>query len=345
MIAGAAMRARLDLIVAAVIGLSILIGAPLLLELFSLLELTVYAIMAILALSLGLVWGYGGILCFGQAAFYGLGAYTYAVAALNMSGSTWPFLFSIIVPAAFAAALGYFMFYGRLSDVYMGVVTLVVTLILFKVVNHTAGDAYHIGAAHLGGFNGIPAIPPLALPWDASALLGPVELYYFSMGCLLVVYFALRALLASHFGRVIVAIRENETRAELLGYDVRRHKLFVFAIGGGIAGLAGCLFANWGAFVSPNVFSLTQSAQIIIWVLVGGLGTLLGPVIGAVALQYVTTQLGTQSALNNSLVMGVILISFVLLVPRGLVPSLELVWRRWRAPRRASARKQKSATR
>ena len=87
----------------------------------------------------------------------------------------------------------------------------------------------------------------------------------------------LHALLASRFGRVVVAIRENETRCELLGYDVRLHKLAGLHVGGGIAGLAGCLFANWGAFVSPNVFSLAMTSQIIIWVIVGGLGTLLGP--------------------------------------------------------------------
>src|SRR5260370_26741257 len=127
--------------------------------------------MAILALSLALVWGYGGILCFGQSAFFGLGAYAYAIAMFNMSESTAPFLLAILLPAAFAALLGYFMFYGRISDVYLGVITLPVTLILFNSINSTAGPEYHIGVARLGGFNVIPSIPPLnAAPNHSIAL-------------------------------------------------------------------------------------------------------------------------------------------------------------------------------
>lgn len=319
---------RIELLVAAVVGLVLLLVIPLVVELFALLEITAYIIAAILAISLGLVWGYGGILCFGQAAFYGLGGYTYAIAAFNMGDSTVPFLLSIAVPAGVAAVLGYVMFYGRLSDVYVGVMTLVVTLIFFKFINHTAGAEWRIGDALLGGFNGIPAIPPINVPGDPTRMLFPEDLYYLCGIALLVCYFGLRALLASHFGRVVVAIRENELRAELLGYDARLYKLIVFAIGGGIAGLAGCLFANWGAFVSPNLFSLAQTAQIIIWVLVGGLGTLIGPIVGAIALGVLTTQLGTQTILHNNLVMGAILIAFVLLVPRGLVPSIAQLWRR-----------------
>ena len=110
----------------------------------------------------------------------------------------------------------------------------------------------------------------------------------------------------------------------------------LFAIGGGIAGLAGALFVNWGSYADPGLFSLFQSAQIIIWVIVGGLGTLLGPVLGAVLLHFVTTQLGTLTvvsgglSINNSLVLGTILILFVLLVPKGLVPSAGALWRRLR---------------
>jgi branched-chain amino acid transport system permease protein len=133
---------------------------------------------------------------------------------------------------------------------------------------------------------------------------------------------------------VVVAIRENETRCELLGYDVRLHKLLIFTVGGAIAGLAGALFANWGAFVSPNVFSLVMTSQIIIWVIVGGLGTLVGPIIGCVIMQYLATRLGTQQLANTSLIFGAIFLAFVLLVPRGLVPSLAWLGGRLRAPAR-----------
>ena len=151
----------LGLVLVGIIGLTFMFLTPHLAELDTVLDLTVYMIMAILALSLALIWGYGGILCFGQSAFFGLGAYTYAIAMFNIGESTLPFLLAIVLPAAFAALLGYFMFYGRISDVYLGVITLTVTLILFNSVNSTAGPEFHIGAARLGGFNGIPGIPPL----------------------------------------------------------------------------------------------------------------------------------------------------------------------------------------
>src|SRR4029078_7260638 len=106
-----------------VTGLAFLVLVPRLFELDVVLELTVYMIMAILALSLALIWGYGGILCFGQSAFFGLGAYTYAIAMFNIGESTIPLLLAVLVPAAFAALLGYFMFYGRIHDVYLCVIT------------------------------------------------------------------------------------------------------------------------------------------------------------------------------------------------------------------------------
>jgi len=121
------------------VGILLLAGLPYALDDFALVQATVYAVMALLAVSLGFVWGFGGILCFGQSAFFGLGAYTYAIAVTNLGDSTVPLLLSIVLPAAFAAVLGYLIFYGRLSDVYMGVITLTVTLILFNVVNSTAG--------------------------------------------------------------------------------------------------------------------------------------------------------------------------------------------------------------
>ena len=313
------------IVVTAVILISVAVGAPLVVDQFDLLQLTVFASMCILALSLGVVWGYGGILCFGQSAFFGLGGYTYAVTAVNRGESTLAIGLGILVPALFAALLGYFMFYGRLSDVYLGVITLSVTLIFFNLVNSTAGDAYRIGSARLNGFNGMPSLPTFNVPGDPGRLLDPTETFYLVMALLLVVYVGLHLLLASHFGRVVVAVRENETRCELLGYDVRLVKLWIFTIGGGIAGLAGCLFANWGAFVSPTMFSLTMTSQIIIWVIVGGLGTLVGPIIGCLIMQYLATALGTQQLANTNLIFGVIFLAFVLLVPRGIVPSLTAV--------------------
>jgi branched-chain amino acid transport system permease protein len=326
-------RNLLGLAAVGIIGLAFMLLTPRFAALDTMLDLTVYMIMAILALSLALIWGYGGILCFGQSAFFGLGAYTYAIAMFNIGESTIPFLLAIILPAAFAALLGYFMFYGRISDVYLSVITLTVTLILFNSVNSTAGPEFHIGAARLGGFNGIPGIPPLNFPFNISTVIDLEGMFYLSTAALLATYFGLRLLLASQFGRIIVGIRENERRAELLGYDPRAYKLATFTIGGALAGFAGCLFANWGNFVSPTIFGLAQSAQIIIWVLVGGRSTLIGPIVGCVGIQWLSAALGSNQPSGGSdlwskifanvpLILGVILIAFVLLVPKGLIPTL-----------------------
>ena len=325
-------RDILGLALAGASGIAVLILTPIYFELDTVLNVTVYMIMAILALSLALIWGFGGILCFGQSAFFGLGAYTYAIAMINFGESTGPLVLSILVPALFAAALGYFMFYGRISDVYLGVITLTVTLILFNSINSTAGPEFHIGVARLGGFNGIPGIPPLNWPFQRDQPVDLQGMFYLSTASLIVVYFGLRALLASRFGRIIVGIRENERRAELLGYDPRAYKLATFVIGAALAGYAGCLFANWGAFVSPTIFGLAQSAQIIIWVIVGGRGVLIGPIIGCIGIQWLTAALGANAPAgggawaallgNAPLILGAILVAFVLLVPKGIAPTI-----------------------
>jgi ABC-type branched-subunit amino acid transport system permease subunit len=302
---------------------------PRLLELFALINATVYVSMALLALSLALIWGFGGILCFGQTAFFGLGGYAYAVAAINFMDSTPAVPVALLVPTLFAAMLGYFMFFGRLSDVYMGVITLTVTLILFKLINATAGDRWTIGAAPLGGFNGMPMTPPLNLPGDPTRMLAPEEIFAVAVACLAGAYVLCRLVLASRFGRVVVAVKENELRAELLGYDARLHKLGIFTLGGLLAGLAGLLFANC-VFVSPTMFSLAYAAQAIIWVIVGGLGTLAGPIMGAILLQMLTTWAGTLPGVNANLVLGAILVVAVLALPRGLLPTAQALLGRLR---------------
>ncbi len=287
--------------------------------------LTILVIYGMLGLSLGLIWGFGGILCFGQAAFFGLGAYTYAIAAINIGESTVPMILAVLVPAVFAALLGAMMFYGRLTDVYLGVITLVVTLILFKFINSTAGPQYVIGNARLGGFNGIPGFQTLNVPGAPDAYIWGDPYFYVCAVALVIVFLLVTWLLGSSFGRVAVGIRENEVRMGLMGYDVAARKTVLFAIGAAIAGLAGALFANWGEIVTPNLFSLGQSAEIIIWCIVGGLGTRLGPIVGAAGLAYLKFVLGQQSMIDNTLITGLILVLFVLFLPCGLVPAIASV--------------------
>ncbi|RAI00323.1 branched-chain amino acid ABC transporter permease [Acuticoccus sediminis] len=320
-------------------------GAPQVLQLFTIINLTTAIALAVLALSLGLIWGFGGILCFGQTTFFGLGAYAYAVAAQNWGDTTSAVIVAVLVAAAVAAILGYFMFWGRISDVYLGVITLTVTLILFNLMRRTSGPEYKIGTALLGGFNGTSA-PPLTVPWS-GAMLFPTQLFYVAMGALILAYFGCIWLTRTHFGRVCVSIRENETRAELLGYDTRVYKLGLFAIGGGIAGLAGVLIANGIGRVTPDLFNLSYAAQVIIWVIVGGRGTLIGPILGAFGIFWLTSYLGTQQVVNANMILGLVLIGFVLLLPKGVVPTVvDLVGRRrTRRAGRSARRRARSGSR
>ncbi len=302
------------------LSLVLVFGVPVIVESFALIDFTLFIAMAILSLSLAFVWGFGGILCFGQSAFFGLGAYTYAVAVINMGESTVPILLGILLPVILAFVLGYFMFYGRVSDVYLAVITLAVSLVFYYLIGASAGDEYRIGSARLGGYNGMPSVPPVNVPGDPSAPIEYEALYAPAAVLLVIVYFGLRALLASDFGRVLVSIRENEARTELLGYDARLIKTIALAIGAGIAGLSGVLFCAWGAYVSPTVFSLVFTAQIIMWILVGGLGTLTGAILGCVIIQYLATWLGETKIADVNIVLGAIFVAIVLLVPSGFVP-------------------------
>ena len=161
----------------------------------------------------------------------------------------------------------------------------------------------------------------------------------------MVVYGLVTWLLRSSFGRIAVGIRENETRMSLMGYDVQARKTVLFTIGAAIAGLAGALFANWGEIVTPRLFSLGQSAEIIIWCIVGGRGTRMGPILGAAGLGYLKFLLGQQSVVDNTLITGLILVLFVLFLPRGIVPAIVDLWKagigrraRRRPPRRRPLR-------
>ena len=305
---------------------------------------TLLGIWALFALSLGLMWGYAGILSFGHAAYFGLGAYTYAITAMNLGESTAAWMLAILLPAFVSAVIGAMMFYGRISDVYMGVITLVFSLIMAKFMGATAGDAYSIGNARLGGFNGIPAFPILNVPGDPSTPIFGTALYYVVVCCLVLCYLVSRWVLSSAFGRVLLGIRENEARIELLGYNAPAYKTAIFALSAAMAGLAGCLFASWAEIVTPALFGLGQSVEVIIWVIAGGLGTLMGPVIGAVLLGTLKLLLGAQTYIDNSLVIGAILVLVVLLLPRGLLPTL-MGWRKQQGQRSVSRARHNSMRR
>ncbi|PPQ21237.1 ABC transporter permease [Bradyrhizobium sp. AC87j1] len=287
---------------------------------------TVYFfVWVFIALSLCLIWGYGGSLSFGQTAFFGIAGYGYGILTINF-GSAYGFtlvalVVAVAIAALFAILLGYFMFFGRIAGVFLGIVTLAVTLMLERFMAQTAGPEWRIGSARLNGFNGMSAMPPLTIPWPGEpiVLFADVGLYYFVLGLLIFVYLGLRMLMNSSFGNVIVAIRENPERAEMLGYDVRKYQLITFVIGAALAGLSGVLYTVWGQYITPSSMGMTAAALPLIWVAVGGRSDLTSTVIGTLmvlaAFQALTIY-GSQYAL---VFMGVLLVLTVLIAPNGLV--------------------------
>jgi len=196
-----------------------------------------------------------------QSAFFGLGAYAYAIAMFNLGESTIPDLAGDCAAGGVRRAARLFHVLWphqrRLSRRHHADGD--IDPVQFGQFHRRSGN-FHIGTARLGGFNGIPGIPRSpSRRQDGGDRSG--GMFYLATGSLLVTYFGLRLLLASRFGRIIVGIRENERRAELLGYDPRAYKLATFTIGGALAGLPAACFANWGNFVSPTIFGLFRNPR------------------------------------------------------------------------------------
>ena len=281
-----------------------------------------------MALGLCLIWGYGGALSFGQTALFGVSGYAYGILTLNFGADNGMTLISAVAAVAaaalFSAVLGYFLFFGRIGGVFLGIVTLSVTLVLERFMAQTSGPEWRVGSARLNGFNGMSGMPPLTVPWPGEdvVLLPDIPLYYVVLGLLLLAYLGLRILVNSSFGNVLVAIRENPQRATMLGYDVRRYQLAAFMIGSSLAGVSGVLYTSWGQYITPSSMGLTAASLPVIWVAVGGRGdlttTLLGTLLVLGGFQALTIY-GSQYAL---VVMGALLVLTVLLAPEGLVTAL-----------------------
>jgi branched-chain amino acid transport system permease protein len=306
-----------------------------------------FGLWIFMALGLSLIWGYGGMLSFGQTAFFGLAGYAYGVLATNMGDAHALPLLALVaalaIATAFALILGYFMIYGGINGVFVGIVTLSVTLAFATFMNQTAGPQWHIGKARLNGYNGMTRIPSLAIvDLDGSRLrIEGTGFYYLVLALIIVVYLALRVLVNSRFGNVLVAIRENPERAELLGYDIRRYQLGAFAVGGLLAGLSGVLYAAWGNFIVPASMALPAAAMPIIWVAVGGRQDLTATLIGTLVVLYAFQQLAVLSQEYALVVTGAVLVVTILFAPGGYVIAIARLVDRfigWLSQRRITPR-------
>ena len=228
-------------------------------------------IYAMAAASLNLVLGYGGMVSFGHAAFFGAGAYVVGIFAAEGVRSLWIAWPAAILVAALAALL-----IGAISLRTRGVYFIMITLAFAQMMYYV-----FVSMKAYGGDDG------LSMPGRSTGL--GLELrndfvwYYLVLALLLVILYLLHRLLGSRFGRVIAAIRENETRATAIGYPVYRYQLLCFVISGAIAGLGGFLFAVKDGYVNPELLSWHISGSVLVMIILGGIGHLRGAVVGAVA--------------------------------------------------------------
>lgn len=292
---------------------------------------TSWIIFGLLGLSLDVVWGRGGFLSLAQTAFYGLGGYFGSVVAINLSAATGhSILWSLPAGAAFgalmAAALGWVIFYARMGALQSTILSYTFTLLLWSV---SQSFKLTVGSAVIGGDNGMSNIPGYVLGFgmDAEAL-GPDAGLIFVIIVAAIAYFATHRLMSGTFGKIIDSTRLDIQKTELLGYDVRCYQVLNFAWSGGIAGLAGALFAAWANYLNPSIFSVQEALLVPIYVLVGGLGTLAGPFVGALLIGGLSFWLGGGAVGGQTtLILGIVLILLVLFLKNGVLGALGQLWR------------------
>jgi branched-chain amino acid transport system permease protein len=273
-----------------------------------------------IAMSLDLLMGYTGLVSFGHAAFYGLGAYATAILLERGVLSLWACVpFAILVVGVYAVVVSYFATARR--GIYFALLTLIFAEVVYTFFRYTQT---------FGGSDGIQGLPDATL-WPGVAIDTPVRKYYLVLAYLVVAWIVCRTVVTSHFGRVLVAIRENEDRARFLGYNVQRYKMAACLISALLTGVAGAIYPMRSAFATPDLMLWTESGEFIISVMIGGLGTLVGPVVGGA---FFTILRDKVSSVVDwyFIVIGVVLIVIVLFMPRGLLGLRRLLTlHRWRA--------------
>jgi branched-chain amino acid transport system permease protein len=286
-------------------------------------------VFAIFALSLELLVGQVGLVCFGQAAFFGIAAY----AAVRFTPPDGPASIWWLAPAAVAASALYALFMGSLSIRTRGVYFIMVTLAFSQMAYYVAHDT-PLG----GGTDGIYLnfVPTFTLAGYRVVELGkPLPFYYFALAVLGAVFVALAVLLRSRFGRALAGIRVNEQRMRAAGFSTYAYKLAAFVISGMVAGIAGFLFAVKDGFVNPELMSWNVSGTVLMMIILGGIGRLHGAVLGAFAFSLLQEFFKSQAIFGEfakhwHLGVGASIILCVALLPGGLA-GLPTLWRS-RAP-------------
>lgn len=279
-----------------------------------------YMLYGILAMSLGLLWGVAGILSFGQAAFFAIGAYAMGLAmkwGLGGNPAYVALLASIVLGGALAGLVGYFLFSAGARAVYFVLVTLALSIIVEQITISQS--------AVTGGYNGM-FIPRMSLTLGRSVALDLSDdtgIYYVVLLVTVAVYVCLHGLLRTPFGKVLVAIREDEDRAISLGFNTALYKTAAFAMSGAVACLSGALYGTHANFVSPSLAGVLFSTQVVVWVAIGGRQSLLGALLGAVAVAALSNYLTAITPEYWQLVLGMIFVVVIVAFKGGVAGAVD----------------------
>lgn len=284
-------------------------------------------IFMIVAQGANVIQGYAGYVSIAQGAFMGIGAYTSALLAVKAEWPVWLALGMAPLASIVAALIcGYPSL--RVKGHYFAIVTLAINMVVFTVLINwmslTGGEP---------GLPGIPAPEPIGFGDYEIAFDKRRNFYYLALAALIGCTALTAAVVRSRVGRVLQAIRQNETFTEAAGVSAWRYKLFAFVFSAALAGFAGGLYAHYMGFINPSPFSADTSLNTILAVILGGSGTLSGPIIGA-ALTVVLPEMLRVAEIYRLIVYGLLLIVVMIFMPRGLVPPVVDLARRWFSARR-----------
>mgnify|MGYP000532961091 CR=1 FL=1 len=297
-----------------VLILLVLIFLPFFVNLFYQTFLTELFVWILFAISFDLIFGYTGLLSFGQALFFGLGGYSVAIAIMRFGlNSGIGLLLSVIVPILFACFVGYFSV--KLTGIHFVIIT-----IIFALIGSTLGETWTWLTGGADGLNFLP--PPIRLGLFQIDVMDIKNNYYLVLFFAATTYLFLRRMVHSPLGKVFISIRENEDRARLIGYNVQRYKLIAFIIAGGLSGLAGGLYSLTLKYASAGFLHWSISGHAVVYTIVGGMGTLMGPVLGAGIVMSLEHYL-INFLQATDLVVGIVLVFMVLMAPKGLVGLIQ----------------------
>ncbi|MBV8391742.1 MAG: urea ABC transporter permease subunit UrtC [Alphaproteobacteria bacterium] len=303
-----------------------------------------YTCYAILALAVDMVWGLCGILSLGHGAFFALGGYAMGMYLMRQIGSrgvygnpllpdfmvflNWkelPWYWAgfdhfpvalvaiVAVPGLLAALFGWFAFRSRVTGVYLSIITQALTFALML--------GFFRNNLGFGGNNGMTDFKEI-LGFGVQAPSTRAALFAISVLALAGAYLLARAIISSKFGLVLMALRDAESRTRFLGYRVENYKLVMFTLSAVIAGIGGALYTPQVGIVNPSEFSPANSIEAVIWVAVGGRGTLLGPIVGALLVNFLKTLLTSAMPEAWLFVLGGLFITVTLFLPRGIVGTV-----------------------